>query len=91
MKKNSSFPILIFAAILAIGGATAYATYRVSPDFKGLWILGGAVLLASFASSAIQVADQWSKAVVLRLRVEENAVGCRFSLALSAVSSFVRV
>jgi hypothetical protein len=27
----------------------------------------------------------------LRLRVEENAVGFRFSLALSAVSSFVRV
>src|SRR5271154_356019 len=41
--------------------------YRVSPDFKGLWILGGAVVLASIASSAIQVADQWSKAVVLRL------------------------
>jgi hypothetical protein len=58
---------LIFAAILAIGVASAYAMYRVSPDFKGLWILGGAVVLASFASSAIQVADQWSKAVVLRL------------------------
>jgi hypothetical protein len=67
MKKNSSFPILIFAAILAIGGATAYATYRVSPDFNGLWILGGAILLASFAFSAIQVVDQWSKAVVLWL------------------------
>ena len=67
MKKNSSFPVLIFAAILAVGVASAYAMYRVSPDFKGLWILGGAVLLASFASSAIQVADQWSKAVVLRL------------------------
>ncbi|MGA7794656.1 MAG: slipin family protein [Candidatus Acidiferrales bacterium] len=67
MKKNSSFPVLIFAAILAIGVASAYVMYRVSPDFKGLWILGGAVLLASFASSAIQVADQWSKAVVLRL------------------------
>jgi hypothetical protein len=25
------------------------------------------------------------------LRVEENAMSCRFSLALSAVSSFVRV
>jgi regulator of protease activity HflC (stomatin/prohibitin superfamily) len=67
MKKNSSFPVLIFAVILAIGVASAYAMYRVSPDFKGLWILGGAVLIASFASSAIQVADQWSKAVVLRL------------------------
>ena len=39
----------------------------VSADFEGLWILGSAVVLAFFASSAIQVADQWSKAVVLRL------------------------
>jgi regulator of protease activity HflC (stomatin/prohibitin superfamily) len=41
--------------------------HRVSADFKGLWILGGAVVLACVVSSAIQVADQWSKAVVLRL------------------------
>ena len=34
---------------------------------KVLWILGGAIVLAFIASSAIQVADQWSKAVVLRL------------------------
>ena len=67
MKKNSSFPVLIFALILGLGGALAYAMYRRSADFEGLWILGSAVVLAFFASSAIQVADQWSKAVVLRL------------------------
>ena len=67
MKKNSSFPVLVFVVIVAIGAAAAYARYRVSPGFSGLWILGGAVVLASIISSAIQVADQWSKAVVLRL------------------------
>ena len=67
MKKNSSFPVLIFVIIVAIGAAAAYAMYRVSPDFRGLWILGASVVLASVISSAIQVADQWSKAVVLRL------------------------
>jgi regulator of protease activity HflC (stomatin/prohibitin superfamily) len=67
MKKNSSFPVLIFALILGLGGALAYAMYRRSADFEGLWILGSAVVLAFLASSAIQVADQWSKAVVLRL------------------------
>jgi len=67
MKKNSSFPVLIFFVIVAIGAASAYAMYRVSPDFRGLWILGGSVVLAFIISSAIQVADQWSKAVVLRL------------------------
>ena len=40
MKKNSSFPVLIFAVILGIGGALAYAMYRRSADFEGLWILG---------------------------------------------------
>jgi regulator of protease activity HflC (stomatin/prohibitin superfamily) len=67
MKRNSSFPTLIFIVILGIGAALAYAMYRVSADYKGLWILGGAVVLAYVVSSAIQVADQWSKAVVLRL------------------------
>jgi regulator of protease activity HflC (stomatin/prohibitin superfamily) len=67
MKRNSSFPVLIFVVIVAIGAAGAYALYQFSPDFRGLWILGGSVVLASLVSSAIQVADQWSKAVVLRL------------------------
>ena len=67
MKKNSSFPALIFVVILGIGSVLAYAMHRVSADFEALWILGGALVLASVISSAIQVADQWSKAVVLRL------------------------
>ncbi len=67
MKKNSSFPVLVFIVVVAIGAASAYAMYRLSPDFRGLWILGVSVVLASVISSAIQVADQWSKAVVLRL------------------------
>ncbi len=67
MRKNSSFQVLVFIVILGVGAAIAYAMYRASPDLKGLWILGGAVVLASIISSAIQVADQWSKAVVLRL------------------------
>jgi regulator of protease activity HflC (stomatin/prohibitin superfamily) len=67
MKKNSSFPVLIFVVIFAIGAVLAYAMHRNSADFAALWILGGAVVLACAISSAIQVADQWSKAVVLRL------------------------
>lgn len=67
MKKNRSFPALIFVVIVAIGAVSAYGMYRVSPDLNSIWVLGGAVVLASVISSAIQVADQWSKAVVLRL------------------------
>jgi regulator of protease activity HflC (stomatin/prohibitin superfamily) len=67
MRKNSSFPALIFIVILGIGAAFAYAAHKGSADFEALWILGSAVVFAFVASSAIQVADQWSKAVVLRL------------------------
>ena len=67
MRKNSSFPVLIFVVILGIGGALAYAMNGGSTIFEGLWILGCAFVLAFAFSSAIQVADQWSKAVVLRL------------------------
>jgi regulator of protease activity HflC (stomatin/prohibitin superfamily) len=67
MKKNSSFPALIFTIILGIGAAFAYIMHRRSADTEGLWFLGSAIVLAFAFSSAIQVADQWSKAVVLRL------------------------
>ena len=50
MKKNSSFPVLIFVVILGIGAALAYAMYRVSADFEALWILGGAVVLGPSSS-----------------------------------------
>ncbi len=67
MKKNSSFAILVFIVMLGVGAAVAYAMHRVSADFKAMWILGAAVVLALVVSSAIQVADQWNRAVVLRL------------------------
>jgi len=59
--------MLVFIVMLGLGAAFAYALHGLSTDFKGLSILGGVFVLAVAVSSAIQVADQWSKAVVLRL------------------------
>ena len=67
MRRNRSFQGLVSIIILGVGAVLTYVMYRVSPDIKSLWIIGCAILLASIASAAIQVADQWSKAVVLRL------------------------
>lgn len=67
MTKNRSFQGLIFIVIVGIGAALAYATYRASANFASAWIALCAIVLAYIVSSAIQVADQWSKAVVLRL------------------------
>src|SRR5208282_5780527 len=67
MKRNRSFPALIFVVVLGIGAALAYAMHRMSSDFAAIAILAVSFVLAYGISSAIQVADQWSKAVVLRL------------------------
>lgn len=67
MKNNSSFKFLIFVVIACIGAAVAYGMHKASADFQALWIVGIAVVLASVVSSATQVANQWSRAVVLRL------------------------
>ncbi len=67
MKRNRSFPALIFVVVLGIGVALAYAMHEASADIAAIAILAVSSVLACVVSSAIQVADQWSKAVVLRL------------------------
>jgi regulator of protease activity HflC (stomatin/prohibitin superfamily) len=68
MRKSSSFAALIFIVILGVGVAVTYAKYRLSANVEGVWmIVGSAFVIALVVASAIQVADQWDKAVVLRL------------------------
>ena len=67
MKTNSSFASLIFFLILGCGIAIAYATsgFQITPG--ALWIGVISFLIALIISSSIKIADQWEKAVVLRL------------------------
>jgi hypothetical protein len=67
MTKNRSFPGLVFVLIVGLGALATLAMYKVSFNPQSVWIMGCAIVLAFIVSSAIQVADQWSKAVVLRL------------------------
>jgi len=68
MKTRSSFSVLIFFVILAIGIALAYSGFNVETEKGGsIGIVVIFFLLAIFVSSAIKIADQWEKAVVLRL------------------------
>lgn len=68
MRRFNSFSALIFIIIIAIGAGIAYSTYESSDDTglsTGIFIItfvAGVVI-----SSMIKVADQWEKAVVLRL------------------------
>jgi regulator of protease activity HflC (stomatin/prohibitin superfamily) len=67
MKQNRSFAVLTFVVILGVGAALAYARYRVGniTEAAGIGVVG--FIVALVVASAIQVADQWDRAVILRL------------------------
>jgi regulator of protease activity HflC (stomatin/prohibitin superfamily) len=67
MRTNSSFPALLFVLIAGLGTAVALGLHRTGTDTLAGAVLVVAVLCAIIVSSAVRVADQWSKAVVLRL------------------------
>jgi regulator of protease activity HflC (stomatin/prohibitin superfamily) len=68
MRRINFFSVLIFLVILAIGAGLSYASYAISGDNAGsIWISIIAFFIAIVVSSAIKIADQWEKAVVLRL------------------------
>ena len=67
MKAKSSFSVLIFFVIFAIGLALAYSGYSNQSGTGPMWIAAISFLVAIIVSSAIKIADQWEKAVVLRL------------------------
>jgi regulator of protease activity HflC (stomatin/prohibitin superfamily) len=67
MKTNDSFPALIFIVIAGTGAVVGFGLYAISHEYLAFIVFGIAVFVAAITSSAIRVADQWSKAVVLRL------------------------
>ena len=67
MGKSNSFAILIFVVILGIGGGLALAMYGVTANPQSAWIAGFALVIALPVSFSIKIADQWDRAVILRL------------------------
>jgi len=68
MRRINVFAVLLFLVILAIGAGLSYASYRISGNnAASVWIAIIAFFIAIVVSSATKVADQWEKAVVLRL------------------------
>jgi regulator of protease activity HflC (stomatin/prohibitin superfamily) len=67
MQQNRSFAVLSFVVILAIGAAFAYMQYRAGDNLEAGVIGVAAFIFASLVAAAIQVADQWDRAVILRL------------------------
>src|SRR4051794_7832624 len=67
MRKNSSFSVLIFLTIFGSGVALALALYGAAVSTAGVWVGIGAFVLALVVSRATNVANQWERALVLRL------------------------
>lgn len=65
--NKSSFSILIFFVILLIGAALAYTVYISSEDYKSYYVFGCAIFIAYVVSASINIANQWDRAIVLRL------------------------
>ena len=67
MRQNKAFATLLFIVILGAGAALAYARQRAGASAEALGVMIGAFALAMIVASATKVADQWDRAVILRL------------------------
>jgi regulator of protease activity HflC (stomatin/prohibitin superfamily) len=67
MRQNKSFAVLAFIVIMGIGGALAYLRFKTGDNMGAAGIGGAVFIIALIVSASIQVADQWDRAVILRL------------------------
>lgn len=67
MRRTTSLAVLIFVTLFALGLALAYHMYTLADPFPAILVGAAGLLIALVASSSTQVADQWERAVLLRL------------------------
>jgi regulator of protease activity HflC (stomatin/prohibitin superfamily) len=87
MRQSNSFPALIFVVILGVGAALAFGLHRASADLAAIAVFACFLALAYIFASAIKVADQWSKAVVLRLGKFRSLEGPGLFLIIPIIES----
>ncbi|MDR3724328.1 MAG: slipin family protein [Terracidiphilus sp.] len=87
MKQSNSFQALIFIVILGVGAVAAFALHTLQGGLAAIVVLGASFLIACIVASAIQVADQWNKAVVLRLGKFRSLEGPGLFLIIPIVES----
>src|SRR5436305_6945967 len=66
MSMSSFLQLAVFALLAVIGGSVGLYIGQQNPATGGI-IAGGGVVVSLILASAIKVANQWQRAVVLRL------------------------
>ena len=86
MRPFNPFATFVFFVILAVGGFFSFAVSAILPIAgTGLGVL--TFLIACVVSSAIKVADQWNRAVVLRLGRFHGLKGPGFFLIIPIIDA----
>jgi regulator of protease activity HflC (stomatin/prohibitin superfamily) len=67
MRKSNAFATLVFFVILGVGVIVALTMYRAGAAVGATWVGVIAFVVALLVSLAIKIADQWERAVILRL------------------------
>lgn len=66
VNNKNSVVTLVFILILGIGIALGSPIYTTNLE-SFLWVFAGTFIVACFVSSAIKIANQWDRAIILRL------------------------
>lgn len=87
MRTKGSFSSLIFFVIISIGAVLVYSSHKNGNTAGALWTGVFTFLIAVIVSSAIKIADQWEKAVVLRLGKFQSLRGPGLFLIIPVIDS----
>jgi len=86
MRKPNPFATFVFFVILAVGGLFSWAVASIW-DIAGMVVGVIVFAVALVCSSAIKVADQWDRAVILRLGRFHQLKGPGFFLIIPIIDS----
>ena len=88
MKNNNSFAVLLFIVIASIGFALSFAISSDLTSFSGQIVLVLFLLAAVFLAWSTKIANQWNRAVVLRLGKFHSLRGPGLSLLYPSLIPF---
>ena len=67
MRQRNSLPILLFVIVFGTGAAWSFIQFRASNDPSNFIAAGIAFFIGLFIAASVRVANQWDRAVLLRL------------------------